>query len=444
MKNSQRILDSIGKLSDSMIESALSYESPENKREKIKDSSARPMKRLAVSLVAAVMCIALAVTCFANADLIKSLFQREQELVDPYALKVDNSVTVGDITLTIDKVAWGDEYYVYYTIKNNNGIFDKGLTFDRIAIKEGDIGFFTNRDTVGIIDGPEERGSDPDSSIALVGYGLENPSDTISAMFRTDLDSGEFTFAFENVTSYDGSVKYADEIAFELELPKMSDKPGIVKKYRDLIGAFNLEGKEMALESIRFTPYGVTVFIREYGTDTVNYFGHDFYYSAYIEGFSFDTSKVQLDQMLKDCLVEREYYDTELNEYTTEYGGVKVSVKGYPETATIKIPIRKEDDLDPMERYEISQDIYSHEAELEKYAYKVYAKLADGCTAEIITRTQNAYVGSQRFDDGTIDCHIKSLVELKFSTPVYEEEILEIYLLREFDGARVTIYEKPE
>ena len=49
MKNSQRILDSIGKLSDSMIESALSYESPENKREKIKDSSARPMKRLAVS-----------------------------------------------------------------------------------------------------------------------------------------------------------------------------------------------------------------------------------------------------------------------------------------------------------------------------------------------------------------------------------------------------------
>ena len=73
MKNSQRILDSIGKLSDSMIESALSYESPENKREKIKDSSARPMKRLAVSLVAAVMCIALAVTCFANADLIKSL-----------------------------------------------------------------------------------------------------------------------------------------------------------------------------------------------------------------------------------------------------------------------------------------------------------------------------------------------------------------------------------
>ncbi len=432
---SDKLLDSIGEVNDRWV-NELMEESTAETLPKVSPI----VKRLAVPLIAAAMCMALAITCFANADLIKSLFQREQELIDPYAIKVDESVTVGDITLTIDKVAWGDEYYVYYTIKNNNGIFDKGLTFDRIAIKEGDIGFFTNRDTVGIIDGPEERGSDPNSSIALVGYGLETPSDTISAMFRTDLFSGEFTFAFENVTSYDGSVKYADEIAFELELPKMSEKTGIGRKFRDLIGTFNLEGKEMALESIKFTPYGVTVFIREYGTDTVNYFGHDFYYSAFIEGFSIDTSKEQLDHMLKDCLVEKEYYDTGLNEYTTEYG----VAKAYPETATIKIPITDEDDWDPMERYEVSQDIYSHKAELDELAYTAYVKLADGCTAEIITRTQNAYVGSQRFDDGTIDCHIKSLVELKFSTPVYEEEILEIYLQRESDGARVTIYEKPE
>lgn len=444
MKNSQRILDSIGKLSDDMIESAVNYENPENKRKKINTTSARPMKKLAVSVIAAVLCIALAVTCFANADLIKSLFQREQELVDPYAIKVDNSVTVGDITLTIDKIACGDEYYVYYTIKNNNGIFDKGLTFDRIAIKEG-VGYFTNRDTVGIIDGPEERGSDPNSSIAIAGYGLENPSDTISAMFRTDLNSGMYTLAFENVTSYDGSVKYADEITFEAELPQRSGKPGekgsISREFRDLVGTFNLEGKEMALESIKFTPYGVTVYIREYGTDTINYFGHDFYYSAFIEGFSIDTSKEQLDYMMKDCLKEKQYYDTGLNKITTEYG----YVEGYPETATIKIPIKDEDDYwGSMRRFEDSQDIHSHKEELDKLAYTVYAKLADGCTAEVITRTQNAYVASQKFDDGTIDCHIKSLVELKFSTPVYEEEILEIYLLRESDGSRVTIYQKPE
>ncbi len=133
MKNSQRILDSIGKLSDSMIESAVSYEYPENIRKKIKDSSARPMKRLAVSLIAAAMCIALAVTCFANADLIKSLFQREQELIDPHSVIIDKQDENNGYTLTVEKI-FSDEdlIYVYYKLHSPKPFETGYLTYENL------------------------------------------------------------------------------------------------------------------------------------------------------------------------------------------------------------------------------------------------------------------------------------------------------------------------
>lgn len=133
MKNSQRILDSIGKLSDGMIESAVSYENPENKRRKIEVSPARPMKKLAVSVIAAVLCVALAVTCFANADLIKSLFQREQELIDPHAVMVDKQDESGGYTLTVEKI-FSDEdlIYVYYKLHSPEPFETGYLTYENL------------------------------------------------------------------------------------------------------------------------------------------------------------------------------------------------------------------------------------------------------------------------------------------------------------------------
>ena len=429
MKNSQRILDSIGKLSDSMIESALSYESPENKREKIKDSSARPMKRLAVSLVAAVMCIALAVTCFANADLIKSLFQREQELVDPYALKVDNSVTVGDITLTIDKVTWGSDYYVYYTIKNNKGVFDKGLTFDRLIIRETPWEVMIPLDGIIRSSSTKEIGSDPTSSIAMAGYGLENPSDTISAMFRASMLFGKYTLAFENVTSYDGSIKYADEIVFELELvapdeaePQPDSSPeqggkvnvnGARRKLEIADNTFTIEGKEMIINAIWLSPYEMSFVIREYRDETVNYFGYDFYYSSYIGGFNGNCVKEITDEMAKSSSFI-EYDDA----------------KSFSEISSRALEIRE--DLDP------------HQDELDALSYKAYITLADSCTSEVIDIKQQGYGTSEsKLDDGSVDSYNSCDIFIYFSTPIYEEEILEVYLLRESDGARVTLYKKP-
>ncbi len=429
MKNSQRILDSIGKLSDSMIESAVSYENPENIRKKIKASSARPMKRLAVSLIAAVLCIALAVTCFANADLIKSIFQREQELVDPYALKVDNSVTVGDITLTIDKVTWGSDYYVYYTIKNNKGVFDKGLTFDRLIIRETPWEVMIPLDGIISSSGTKEIGSDPTSSIAMAGYGLENPSDTISAMFRASMLFGKYTLAFENVTSYDGSIKYADEIVFDLELvapyeaePQPDSSPeqggkvnvnGARRKLELADNTFTIEGKEMIINAIWLSPYEMSFVIREYRDETVNYFGYDFYYSSYIGGFDGYHTKETIDETAKlSSFIEWD------------------DAKTYSEIS--------------MRAFEIVDELQPHQAELDALSYKVYVTLADSCTSEVIEIQQEGYgTGETKLDDGSVDCYNTPGIVIDFSTPVYEEEILEVYLLRESDGARVTLYKKP-
>lgn len=430
MKNSQRILDSIGKLSDSMIESAMSYENPENKRKKMDISPARPMKKLAVSIIAAVLCVALAVTCFANADLIKSLFQREQELVDPYAIKVDNSVTVGDITLTIDKVTWGNDYYVYYTLKNNKGVFENGLTFDRIVIRETPWDVMIPTDGIIGSSSTKEIGSDPTSSIAIAGYGLENPSDTISTMFRASMLFGKYTLAFENVTSYDGSIKYADEIVFDLELvaadeaePQPDSTPeqggkvnvnGARRKLEITDNTFILEGKEFIINAIWLSPYEMSFNIKEYRDETVNYFGYDFYYSSYIGGFDAGRSKEIVDEMAKTYSF-------------IEYDDAKT-------------------DSEILSRaFEITDDLEPHKAELDALSYKAYITLADSCTSEVIDINHHGYCPAERkLDDGSVDSYNSCDIFIYFSTPVYEEEILEVYLLRESDGARVTIYEKPE
>lgn len=422
---SDKLLDSIGSVSVRWVDELM--EEPAIKASR----GARPLaKKLAVSLIAAVLCVALAVTCFANADLIKSLFQREQELIDPYALKVDNSVTVGDITLTIDKVTWGSDYYVYYTIKNNKGIFENGLTFDKIVIRETPWEFMMPLDGIIGSSSTKEIGSDPTSSIASAGYGLENPSDTISAMFRSSMLFGKYTLAFENVTSYDGSIKYADEIVFDLELvaadlaepqpdstPEQGGKVGVNGARRKLDIAdntFTIEGKEMIINAVWLSPYELSFDLKEYRDETVNYFGYDFYYSSYIGGFN-------------------GYYVKEI---------IDESAKSH---SFIEYDDAKSDSEISWRAFEIFDELQPHQAELDALSYKVHVTLADSCTAEVISIQQDGFgTGETKLDDGSVDAYNTPCIFIDFSTPVYEEEILEVYLLRESDGARVTLYQKPE
>ncbi len=128
------ILDSIGGISDSIIEDALSY-TPEKKSAK-KFS----VKRLSTIAAAAVLCIILTVTCFANATeisaVISSLFRREQEYIDPYAQIINKSDTQDNILMTMRKVVKdGDSYILYLSLHNETEDFEVGyLAYDSIYL----------------------------------------------------------------------------------------------------------------------------------------------------------------------------------------------------------------------------------------------------------------------------------------------------------------------
>lgn len=133
MKESD-ILDSIGDISDSIIEDVLNYEPEKKSAKKIS------IKALTSIAVATALCIVLAVTGFANATgisaVISSLFRREQEYVDPYAQIINKSDTEDNILMTIRKVAKdGDNYILYLTLHNETEDFAKGyLTYDSIIL----------------------------------------------------------------------------------------------------------------------------------------------------------------------------------------------------------------------------------------------------------------------------------------------------------------------
>lgn len=83
-------------------------------------------KRLIMTVVAAVMCVMLVVTVAANGSFIISLFQREQELIDPHSIIINGKDEKDGITLTVEKIAEdGDYIYVYYNLHSEKP-FEKG------------------------------------------------------------------------------------------------------------------------------------------------------------------------------------------------------------------------------------------------------------------------------------------------------------------------------
>ncbi len=128
------ILDSIGGISDSIIDEAVDYVP------KSKSVKRLSVKMLSAISAAAVLCIALTVTCFANATeisaVISSLFRREQEYIDPYAQIINKSDTENNINMTVRKVTKdGDNYILYLSLQNETEDFAAGyLTFDSISL----------------------------------------------------------------------------------------------------------------------------------------------------------------------------------------------------------------------------------------------------------------------------------------------------------------------
>ena len=97
------ILDSIGGISDSIIDEAVDYVP------KSKSVKRLSVKMLSAISAAAVLCIALTVTCFANATeisaVISSLFRREEKYVEPYSQVINQTDSSEKVSMTVRKVA---------------------------------------------------------------------------------------------------------------------------------------------------------------------------------------------------------------------------------------------------------------------------------------------------------------------------------------------------
>lgn len=161
---------------------------------------------IALSCVIAVIFMTGAAMFLTDRQLIE---KREKEFVDPYAEVLMESTSDNGITMTINKIATDYHMsYVFFTLKNENGVFEKRPEFDEIG-----------ETTPAAYRVVEKFYGSPRGFTALSSsdYDPENPTDTIHAVLRANLYVCEkVKLDFKKLRSYDGEITYADGFSFEI------------------------------------------------------------------------------------------------------------------------------------------------------------------------------------------------------------------------------------
>jgi len=168
--------------------------------------SAKKILLIAACCVIAVVFMTGAALFLTDRQLIE---KREKVFVDPYAEVLMESTTDNGITMTINKVARDyNMSYVFFTLKNENGVFEKRPEFDEI----GETTPAAYRVIESFYGSP--RGF---TALSSSDYDPENPSDTIHAVLRANLYVCEkVKLDFKKLRSYDGEITYADGFSFEV------------------------------------------------------------------------------------------------------------------------------------------------------------------------------------------------------------------------------------
>ena len=165
---------------------------PEEKVSERRVRLSRPLS-VALSCVLAVVLMTGAAVFLTDRERIE---KREQEFVDPYAEVLMESTTDNGITMTINKVA-SDYYmtYIFFTLKNENGVFEKRPEFDEIAEDTG--AAYRVHETK-----YSSGGGKCFTALSTSDYDPENPSDTIHAVLRARLYvCDEVTLDFKGLKS---------------------------------------------------------------------------------------------------------------------------------------------------------------------------------------------------------------------------------------------------
>ena len=419
---------------------------------------------IALSCVIAVIFMTGAAMFLTDRQLVE---KRETELVDPYAEQVMESVTSGGITMTLNKFSMDfDTDYIYFTLKNENGVFEKQPEFDVIS--------YTNDDYSGDIE--TKYGSlSGFTALSSSDYDPENPSDTIHAVLRGKLPYGKMTLNFKGLKSTDGQIEYADGFSFDIDIGTngrviddiirqgIFDEKDIEKEFEkydkksDVMDymifkpnkTIKIEGNKLKVTELYISPYQVSVTLEDDLSRTVKVGELEYYPHALITMSTEYLRKEQADrELMADMTPE------ELDEYVnvqhihgdnrTKYENY-FSIDGFIERNRIEKEQGEQAARDynakRFERYFFNDEMVQKVSEamqdpeywdlMDNARYKLGIELAPEAEAKLIGWDDgNSYY---KIPDSREDCRIYATNRINIDRPISMDEIQRIYFYKYSD-----------
>lgn len=439
----EKLFRAIGKLNDDYIEEAYA-ESSEPKPAK----SRKSIKRIVMLAAAALLSVSLVITVAANSDaIIAAMFERRQKLVDDKIGHIDESVTEGNITLTMESVkverrTISDNFFGEFTVSfhNEDGNFENGIKYGgymlEYRVKDGEQPQLMegatattdeNGQTWAKID--EYHTSDDNGegyspfkfNLDRINYGLDKPSDTITLTGNIQCRCNtDYRMTFTDVTSYDGSIKYADKISVDFSVAEDEVQPLQQLDYKPEDVTFELEGVTFEIEGIEVYPDHMLMRFTNSNADRVNIAGKEYYAINYLAKLVANDEYLAKSKEFAEFLEavpEKGKTEEEQAENLSEWMATEEGRKLWDELIKLSIPTADQTALNE--------------------CYEIFVEINRESGAEVVsTHTNfggNNAVGST---DGLV-----AFMDAQFSSPIYVNDITRVYAQKIGDPTKqVTIW----
>lgn len=439
---SDKLLDSIGNVSDRWVGELMEEPTAKASPKKVKPI----VKRIIIAAAAALLCVSLVITVAANSDaIIAAIFERRQKLVDDKIGHIDTSATEGDITLTFESIkneSTVDDLTFMgsctVSFHNEKGAFEKGLkygsykiqcTFDGINDKliggfDSELDDEGNKWLILMSNGTDDYDcfSMP---LSQINYGLDNPSDTISLTSTPGfLMYGRNRITFYDITSADGSITYAKELSIEFDVTKETVKPLPQLQYYEPFLPVEIENVGFEVVHIDLGINRLYMEMTNPGGDTVNIGGVECCAINYL------TKLANLEEFFEK-VSDYHAYDEEIwTQLESQYDEKEVHEK-YAE----QVPENEE--LRRLSNEIIAVNKPTEDEKLLSECYELVVELNPECGAEVTSMQTSCFGWTVPAAPDTVRAGFVA----EFSSPIYVDDIIRVYAQKIGDPTKqVTIW----